>query len=89
LANLENGFPATVVVDSVGEWLASFLGITTPRYQYVLDDLVMQQREVRQNRVELVESRTTGGLPTTASHPANTASRALSFLTGSSRETGD
>ena len=38
---------ACTVVDAVGEWLASALGITTPRYQYIIDDLVMQQREVR------------------------------------------
>ena len=36
------------VLDSVGEWLAAFFGITTPRYQYVLDDLISRQRMVRQ-----------------------------------------
>ncbi|EGD81053.1 hypothetical protein PTSG_10997 [Salpingoeca rosetta] len=34
------------VLDTVGEWLAAFFGITTPRYQYVLDDLIARQREV-------------------------------------------
>lgn len=35
------------VLDSAGEWLAAALGITTPRYQYIIDDLIREQREVR------------------------------------------
>ena len=44
---------ALYVVDAVGEWLASALGITTPRYQYIIDDLVMQQREALEERQEV------------------------------------
>lgn len=79
--------PSTAVVDSVGERLASFLGITTPRYQYVLDDLVMQQREVRRRRVERVKGDTTGGVPINASHTANTS--LSSPFPGAPREAGD
>jgi len=32
-------------VDYVGEWLAYELGITSPRYQYVIDELISQQSE--------------------------------------------
>ena len=35
-----------VGIDYVGEGLAAFFGITTPKYQYVIDELIRQQREV-------------------------------------------
>ena len=35
-----------VGVECVGEWFAECLGITTPRFQYVIDEVITAQREV-------------------------------------------
>jgi hypothetical protein len=34
-------------IDYVGEGLAAMLGITTPKYQYIIDELIEEQERVR------------------------------------------
>ena len=43
------------VLDAAGEWLAATLGITTPRYQHVIDDLIAAQREADEEEEALAE----------------------------------
>ena len=33
-------------IDYTGEWFAEVLGITTPRYQYVIDEVIRVQEQV-------------------------------------------
>lgn len=40
------GFKALAVVDYVGEWMGEALGITTPRYQYIINEVIAQQAEM-------------------------------------------
>eukprot|EP00041_Stephanoeca_diplocostata_P027100 m.740423 g.740423 ORF g.740423 m.740423 type:complete len:184 (-) comp23115_c1_seq5:281-832(-) len=44
------GFYVLSIVDAVGEWLAEALGITTPRYQYVINELINMQDEAREEK---------------------------------------
>jgi hypothetical protein len=41
------GFGALAVVDTVGGWLAWNLGITSPKFQYVIDEVGSIQDEMR------------------------------------------
>ena len=43
------------VLDAAGEWLAATLGITTPKYQYIIDDVVAMQREADEEERMLQE----------------------------------
>eukprot|EP00049_Salpingoeca_infusionum_P022532 m.7374 g.7374 ORF g.7374 m.7374 type:complete len:166 (+) comp5241_c0_seq1:171-668(+) len=42
---LKGAFAILAGVDYVGEALAYFLGITSPKYQFAIDELIAQQRE--------------------------------------------
>ena len=43
---IQNIFNSFAAIDYVGEGIAAFLGITTPKYQYVIDELIQEQQQV-------------------------------------------
>lgn len=48
-------FVFDVVCDYMGERLASLFGITTPKYQYAIDEYYRMKKEVRQTHLHILE----------------------------------
>ena len=50
------GKKSLAVIDTMGEWLADFFGITGPKYWYIIEEYERQKAKEKRNHIEGLQS---------------------------------